>query len=61
MTKRVRVNAAKTRGGDLLKRLQSMLYDYHDLGRFEQARPHLLWLMEIAAAETAQPVLNRRA
>ncbi|HEY0105239.1 MAG TPA: hypothetical protein VGB91_04085 [Rhizomicrobium sp.] len=35
-------------GGDLLQRLQAMLYEYYDLGRFEEARPHILWLMEIA-------------
>jgi len=36
------------RGADLLQRLQDMLYEYHALGRFEEARPHILWLMEIA-------------
>ena len=32
---------------DLLPRLQELLYEYHELGRFEEARPHILWLMEI--------------
>jgi hypothetical protein len=36
--------------GDLLRRLQSMLYEYHELGRFDEAKPHILWLMEIAHA-----------
>jgi hypothetical protein len=49
MTKRVRVTDG---GSDLLHRLQTMLYDYHDLGRFEEAKPLLLWLMEIAEAES---------
>ncbi|MEI9996550.1 MAG: hypothetical protein WDM91_18275 [Rhizomicrobium sp.] len=33
---------------DLLARLQAMLYEFHAMGRFEDARPHLLRLMEIA-------------
>jgi hypothetical protein len=33
---------------ELLPRLQELLYEYHQLGRFEEARPHILWLMEIA-------------
>ncbi len=33
--------------GDMLRRLQGMLYEFHDMGRFEEARPHILWLMEI--------------
>jgi hypothetical protein len=58
--KRVRVTDA---GGDLLHRLQTMLYDYHDLGRFEEAKPLLLWLMEIAETERrkASSVLSRPA
>jgi hypothetical protein len=36
---------------ELLLRLQDLLYEYHALGRFEEARPHILWLMEIAQAE----------
>ena len=32
---------------DLMRRLQSMLYEFHELGLFEEARPHILWLMEI--------------
>jgi len=42
--------------GDLLQRLQDLLYEYHDLGRFEEARPHILWLMEIAEAELTAPL-----
>jgi hypothetical protein len=37
--------------GDMLRRLQGMLYEFHDMGRFEEARPHILWLMEIAEAQ----------
>jgi hypothetical protein len=37
--------------GDLLLRLQGLLYEYHELGCFEEARPHILWLMEIAETE----------
>ena len=33
---------------DLLPRLQELLYEYHALGCFDEARPHILWLMEIA-------------
>lgn len=43
----------------LLKRLQDLIYDYYALGRFEDARPHILWLMEIAESEV--PRLSRRA
>ena len=39
-------------GDDLLRRLQKMLYEFHALGRYEEARPHILWLMEIAEAES---------
>jgi hypothetical protein len=35
----------------LLLRLQELLYEYHELGRFAEARPHILWLMEIAEVE----------
>jgi hypothetical protein len=38
---------AKGPGGDMLHRLQGILYEFHDMGRFEEARPHILWLMEI--------------
>lgn len=38
---------------DLLQRLQGLLYEFHDRGCFDEARPHILWLMEIA--ETAAP------
>jgi hypothetical protein len=40
--------------GELLKRLQDLIYDFHTIGCFDEARPHLLWLMEIAERETAQ-------
>ncbi|MBS0473130.1 MAG: hypothetical protein JSR60_18820 [Proteobacteria bacterium] len=40
----------------LLKQLQDLIYDFHALGRFDDARPHLLWLMEIAEQETLKPV-----
>ena len=43
-----RVLKSTSSGSDLLQRLQDMLYEYHDLGCFEEARPHILWLMEIA-------------
>jgi len=38
---------------DLLNRLQELLYEYEALGEFERARPHILWLMEIAGKEAA--------
>ena len=41
----------ETKGAELLPRLQGLLYEFHNLGRFEEARPHILWLMEIAEAE----------
>ncbi|HXC56912.1 MAG TPA: hypothetical protein VNU97_16555 [Rhizomicrobium sp.] len=53
--KRVTGTPVRVRGDDLMQRLQSMLYEYHDLGRFEDARPHILWLMEIAEAESRKP------
>jgi hypothetical protein len=37
--------------GDMLRRLHGMLYEFHDMGCFEEARPHILWLMEIAEAQ----------
>ena len=43
----------------LLLRLQELLYEYHELGRFEEARPHILWLMEIA--EKTQGLEQRSA
>jgi hypothetical protein len=49
----------KTDRGDLLPRLQALLYEYHELGCFEEARPHILWLMEIA--EKTQGVEQRSA
>jgi hypothetical protein len=42
-------------GDDLLKRLQALLYEYETLGDFERARPHILWLMEIARKDRASP------
>jgi len=39
---------AKRTGDDLLNRLQALLYEYETLGEFAHARPHILWLMEIA-------------
>ncbi|MEJ0027354.1 MAG: hypothetical protein WDN01_15120 [Rhizomicrobium sp.] len=47
------VSKTALRGDDLLQRLQDMLYEYHALGRFDEARPHILWLMEIAEKEEA--------
>jgi len=40
---------------DLLLRLQSLLYEYHELGHFAEARPHILWLMEIAEKPARRP------
>ena len=56
--------SAREPADDLMRRLQSMLYEYHALGRFDEARPHILWLMEIAeqigrkTPEPEQPTLN---
>jgi hypothetical protein len=56
VAKQKRETARKPRGGDLLRRLQNLLYEYHGLGRFEEARPHILWLMEIAeSVERTRP------
>jgi len=49
-------NNKNTGDHDLLSRLQAMLYEYHAFGRFEEARPHILWLMEIAERERGIPV-----
>ena len=46
----------KAPASDLMRRLQGMLYEYHALGHFEDARPHILWLMEIAEAESHKAV-----
>ncbi len=46
-----RRKTARPQGDDLLRRLQKLLYEYHQLGRFEEAKPHILWLMEIAESE----------
>ena len=43
---------------DLLGRLQALLYEYEALGQFERAKPHILWLMEIAV-ESAEAVSRR--
>ena len=48
VAKQTRETASKIPGGDLMRRLQGLLYEYHDMGCFEEARPHILWLMEIA-------------
>jgi len=37
----------------LLSRLQLLLYEYEALGELQRAKPHILWLMEIAAKEQA--------
>jgi hypothetical protein len=42
----------------LLGRLQALLYEYESLGQFERAKPHILWLMEIAV-ENAEAVSRR--
>jgi hypothetical protein len=39
---------SKRSGDGLLRRLQELLYEYEALGELERARPHILWLMEIA-------------
>ena len=43
-------------GDELLQRLQDLLYEYHALGRFEEAKPHILWLMEIATKKQADVI-----
>ena len=53
----------KAPADDLMRQLQDMLYRYHALGRFDEARPHILWLMEIAESESRgreplQPTFN---
>ena len=58
--KRATGKTTKAPGGDLLRRLQGMLYEYHELGCFEQAKPHVLWLMEIAEAQASKPEKLRR-
>jgi hypothetical protein len=37
----------------LLGRLQALLYEYEALGQFDRAKPHILWLMEIAVEHRA--------
>ena len=53
--KRGTSKSAKAPADDLMRRLQGMLYEYHALGRFDEARPHILWLMEIAEAHASKP------
>ena len=53
--RRTKAELKKSPGDDLLRRLQRLLYEYHALGRFEEARPHILWLMEIAESEARRP------
>ena len=50
--------AERPASDDLLRRLQNLLYEFHALGRFDEAKPHLLWLMEIAESEQT---VNQRA
>ena len=59
MTSRSRQDAVPTCDG-LLKRLQQLLYEYEAMGELERAKPHVLWLMEIAE-QTKAVQLNRRA
>ncbi len=62
VAKQTRETARKMPGGDLLRRLQGLLYEYHDMGCFEEARPHVLWLMEIAeAAQRPTPPVSQMA
>ena len=61
--KRGTEKTAKAPADDLMRRLQGMLYEYHALGHFDEARPHILWLMEIAESESRgreplQPAFN---
>jgi hypothetical protein len=53
----MRKRVGRVRGTDLVRRLQDMLYEYHDLGRFDEARPHILWLMEIAEKDGGKPAV----
>lgn len=55
IAKQTRETASRIPGSDLLRRLQGLLYEYHDMGCFEEARPHILWLMEIAETEGNTP------
>jgi hypothetical protein len=50
--------ADKPASDELLRRLQNLIYEFHALGRFDEAKPHLLWLMEIAESEKT---INPRA
>lgn len=49
--RRARGTAKDQPNGDMLRRLQGMLYEFHEMGCFEEARPHILWLMEIAETQ----------
>jgi hypothetical protein len=59
MALRLRRAKPRTREG-LLSRLQMLLYEYDAIGELPRAKPHILWLMEIAAKERAAK-LSRRA
>jgi hypothetical protein len=52
---------AIARENDLSQRLQDMLYEFHALGRFDEAKPHIFWLMEIAREETVAKARFKRA
>ncbi|MEI9887295.1 MAG: hypothetical protein WDN08_12475 [Rhizomicrobium sp.] len=54
MTAKRTKRATKAPAGDLVGRLQGMLYEFHEFGRFDEARPHILWLMEIAEKEAGR-------
>ena len=45
--------SAKRPRKDLVKRIQALLYDFEEIGKLRQARPHIIWLMEIAIAAQA--------
>jgi hypothetical protein len=60
VAKQMRETASKMPGGDLMRRLQGLLYEYHDMGCFEEARPHILWLMEIAESQDHSAGLANR-
>ncbi len=52
--------ASKAPADDLMRRLQGMLYEFHECGSFEEARPHILWLMEIAEKAGHRPEVLQR-
>ncbi|HEY0299837.1 MAG TPA: hypothetical protein VGC36_00775 [Rhizomicrobium sp.] len=45
----------------LMRRLQGLVYEFHALGHFEEARPHILWLMELAEKAERKPPQLRPA